>query len=54
MATSNNNTDEFEEFTDNFSCEVEKYGSKIITEEENIHSERLIVLGIDISHCSRR
>mmetsp|Transcript_12605 Transcript_12605/g.18116 ORF Transcript_12605/g.18116 Transcript_12605/m.18116 type:complete len:349 (-) Transcript_12605:2222-3268(-) len=59
VATANNpvgtaNNGDFEEFAENFSREVEKYGSKIITEEDSIHSERLIVLGIDISHCSRR
>jgi hypothetical protein len=42
---------EFEEFAEKFSREVEK---KMMSEDGMVDSERLIVLGIDISHLSRR
>jgi hypothetical protein len=42
---------EFEEFAEKFSREVEK---KMMNEDGMVDSERLIVLGIDISHLSRR
>jgi len=51
-------SNEFEEFADSFSREVEKHGSstpsKCTPEGDSITSDRLIVLGIDISHLSRR
>jgi hypothetical protein len=46
-----NQHSEFEEFAEKISREVEK---KMMSDDGMVDSERLIVLGIDISHLSRR
>jgi hypothetical protein len=50
------NNNEFEEFAEKFSREVEKkmMGGSFDDTNNIVDSERLIVLGIDISHLSRR